>query len=146
MQATIYVSSLYFHCPYKTILRNGCLHYHTCSLGGRKHRLKFIGNCLKDCLLEYGNILLPSCPSPDGIQHVPCWLDSHAMHNMSYLPNLPSREPWLHYILINLYFPTDLKFKNLHYVNLMKARTHAELIDSEGLGYVSEQRQTEVKS
>lgn len=127
----------------KQFFRNGCLHYHTCSLGGRKRRLRFIGNCLKDCLLEYGNISLPRCLSLDGFQQVPCWLVSHAVHNMSYLPNLPSREPWLHYmryILINLYFPTDLKFKNLHYVNLMKARTHAELInliDSDKIVYVS---------
>ena len=62
---------------------------------------------------------------------------------MGYLPNLLSQEPWLHYmhyILIDLYFPTDLKSENLHYVILMKARTHAEH-DSEGMGYTSKSEQ-----
>lgn len=56
----------------------------------------------------------------------------HDVHRMDYLPNLPSQEPWLHdiyYILIDLYFPIDLKSKNLHYINFLKARTHTELIN-----------------
>jgi len=78
---------------------------------------------------------------------VPCWLDSHVVQGTGYLPNLPSREPWLHYIhyiLIYLFFPTDLKSKNLSYVNLMKAKAHAELInliDSEGMGYALKSEQ-----
>lgn len=69
------------------------------------------------------------------------------MHRTGYLPNLPSQESCLYYkhsILINLYFLTDLKSKQLYYVNLMKARAHAELInviDSEGVGYTSKSEQ-----
>lgn len=50
----------------------------------------------------------------------------------------------MRYIIINLYFPADLKSKNLYYVNLIKARAHAELInliDSEGTSYVSKSEQ-----
>lgn len=47
----------------------------------------------------------------------------------------------MHHILIDLAY---LKCKNLHYVNLMKVKGHAELInfiDPEGMGYTPKSKQ-----